>query len=266
MSTEAFQIPLAAAEIYEERFVPALFAEWAPLLVSAAEVRPGHAVLDVACGTGVVAREAADRIGTDGIVVGVDLNGAMLTVARRLRPDIEWQQADVVNLPFPERAFDVVLCQMALMFFPDRVRALREMVRVVARDGRVGIVVPAAIGDQPAYRLLADVVRAHAGEEATLMLDTYWSCGDLPRLLGWFNSAGLRVESVRTHTGTARFPSADALVTTEVEASPLAEHLTEQVYRRIRTDAADALARFAAADGTLHAPLRGHLVVAGVAG
>jgi ubiquinone/menaquinone biosynthesis C-methylase UbiE len=50
--------------------------------------------------------------------VGVDLNEAMLTVARRVRPDLEWQQGDVAALPFPDGSFDVVLCQMALMFFP----------------------------------------------------------------------------------------------------------------------------------------------------
>ena len=107
------------------QFVPTLFAQWAPMVCDAAEITAGQQVLDVACGTGIVARAAADRAGP-GNVIGVDLNDAMLTVARRVRPDITWRQGDASALPFPDGTFDAVVCQMALMFFPDRARALRE--------------------------------------------------------------------------------------------------------------------------------------------
>jgi ubiquinone/menaquinone biosynthesis C-methylase UbiE len=103
-SVETFRISLEAAEVYEAKFVPALFAEWAPHLVDAAGVVPGQAVLDVASGTGIVAREAADRMGGSGNVVGLDLNEAMLAVARGLRSDIEWRQGDAAALPFPDAA------------------------------------------------------------------------------------------------------------------------------------------------------------------
>ena len=84
-SIEAFQISLAAAETYEAMFVPALFGEWAAHTVEAADLEPGQSVLDVACGTGVVARAAADVVGP-ARVVGIDLNDSMLAVARRSRP------------------------------------------------------------------------------------------------------------------------------------------------------------------------------------
>jgi SAM-dependent methyltransferase len=261
MSAETFQLPLAAAEIYESEFVPAIFAEWAPLLVGMAGVRPGQAVLDVACGTGIVARVAADHVGTEG-VVGVDLNEAMLTVARRVRPELEWRRADALALPFPGESFDTVLCQMALMFFPDRPRAVAEMARVTRDGGRIGLVVPAAIEDQPAYRLLVDIVREHAGQDGASLLDTYWSCGDLGGLRRLVEGAGLRPDGVRTHIGTARFGSPDDLVTTEVEGSPLAERISAETYRRIRRDAGEALRPFIADDGTLHAPLHGHVLIA----
>ena len=125
--------------------MPAIFAEWAPLLVDTGRVEPGQSVLDVACGTGIVARTAADRLAGTGRVVGLDLNAAMLAVARRVRPDLEWRQGDVAALPFPHGAFDRVLCQMALMFFPDRAAALREMARVAAPGGVVAVCVPAAL-------------------------------------------------------------------------------------------------------------------------
>jgi len=119
---EAFQIPIEAAEAYEATFVPAFFAQWAPILCDAAGVGAGHTVLDVACGTGIVARVAAERAGA-ARVTGVDRNEAMLTVARRVRTDIDWRHGDAAALPLPGRSFDAVLCQMALMFFPDPIRA-----------------------------------------------------------------------------------------------------------------------------------------------
>jgi SAM-dependent methyltransferase len=259
---ETFEIPLEAAETYEAVFVPALFAEWAPLVAGAAGLAAGQAVLDAACGTGVVAREAARRVGPEGRVAGVDRNEAMLTVARRVRPDLEWHRADVADLPFADGEFDAVLCQMALMFFPDRAAALRELGRVTADGGTVVLAVPAAIGDQPAYRPFVDVAARHAGPEAMSLLGTYWSCGEVADLRAWCAAAGLEVRDVRTHTGTARFASADDLVATEVGGSPLAGRITPEVYEAIRADTAVALAEFAAADG-LRAPLVGHVVSCG---
>jgi ubiquinone/menaquinone biosynthesis C-methylase UbiE len=92
------QLTGSAADIYEQIFVPAIFAQWPPVLLDAAEVAPGHRVLDVGCGTGIVAAAATERVGADGWVVGLDPNESMLTVARRralrvacsLRPAPTW--------------------------------------------------------------------------------------------------------------------------------------------------------------------------------
>ena len=141
-ASESFQITAEAAELYEAAFVPSFFAQWAPVLCELAGVEAGDRVLDVACGTGIVARTAAERTGPAGRVVGLDLNEAMLDVARRVGPDLDWRQGDAASLPFPDRGFDVVLCQMALMFFPDRLAAVGEMARVVTGGGTVGLLVP----------------------------------------------------------------------------------------------------------------------------
>ena len=84
-STESFQIPIEAAEAYEDAFVPAFFAQWAPLLCESVLLTAGQEVLDVACGTGIVARNAARIVGPEN-VIGLDLNEAMLTVAGRVEP------------------------------------------------------------------------------------------------------------------------------------------------------------------------------------
>lgn len=229
--TEGFQITPEQAEVYEERFVPGIFAEWAPRLVAFAEIAPGDHVLDVACGTGIVARTAADAVGPTGSVTGLDLNPAMLDVARRVRPDVAWRQGDAATLPFEDATFDVVTCQMALMFMPDRRRVLAELARVARR--RVAVLVPAALPDQPAYARLTDVVARHAGDEAAALLHTYWSCGDLPALTALAGAVGLGDVAARTVTGTAAFPSAEALVATEVEGSPLVDRIDGATYDRI---------------------------------
>lgn len=169
-TTETFQIPIEAAEAYEARFVPALFGEWAPRVVEAAGVAPRHRVLDVACGTGVVARAAWARLGGRGAVVGVDVNEAMLTVARRLEPAVDWRRGDAAALPCDAAAFDAVLCQSALMFFPDRTAALGEMARVCAPGGTVAVQVWSGLDEQPAYGPLVEVAARHAGREAVQML------------------------------------------------------------------------------------------------
>src|SRR5262249_27971771 len=101
MSTqETFQLTAEMAEAYEANFVPAFFAQWAPRLLDAVGVSPGDRVLDVACGTGIVARTAADLVAPTGSVVGVDLSEAMLAVAGRIRPGLRWVHGDVAALPF----------------------------------------------------------------------------------------------------------------------------------------------------------------------
>lgn len=261
MATETFQVQIEAAELYESAFVPALFAEWAPRVLDLVGVADGHRALDVACGTGIVARTAADRIGDDA-VVGVDVNEAMLAVAGRVRPGIRWQQADAAALPFADGAFDVVTCQMALMFFPDRARALSEMARVVTDSGVVGLVVPDRLSAQPAYRAFTDIVVGRAGAAAEPLLSAYWSCGDLHELEVLLAAAGLVAREVRTVLGTAHFATVEEFVQAEVNASPLAAQLAAGTMRAIVEDARNALTRFTADDGRLAAPLQCHLVAA----
>ncbi|MGQ0774045.1 MAG: methyltransferase domain-containing protein [Pseudonocardiales bacterium] len=261
-SSESFQIPIEAAEFYESAFVPAFFAQWAPLLCAAAGVGPGQRLLDVACGTGIVARTAASLVEPEGKIVGCDLNEAMLTVARRVGPDIEFQHGDAAALPFPDGSFDIALCQLALMFFPDRHAALTEMGRVVRPGGTVAVAVPSRLDAQVAFAPFVDMAARHAGPAATSLLSTYFVCGDLDELIGLVESAGLRVTSARTHVGVYRAPSVDAFVTTEVESTPLIERLSDEVYQRIRTDARAVLAPFTTVNGSVEAPFECHVLTA----
>ncbi|MFP5371122.1 MAG: class I SAM-dependent methyltransferase, partial [Actinomycetes bacterium] len=259
---ETFQLDVEQAEAYEAQFVPVLFGQWARLLVDVAAIEPGQAVLDVACGTGVVARAAADLLAGDGSVAGLDLNEAMLTVARRLRPDLDWRQGDALELPFPDGTFDVVLCQSGLMFFPDPVRALAEMRRVVRRDGTVAVQVWSGLDAQPAYRPLFDIIARHAGREAVDLVNTYFSLGDLDEIQARLVAADLRVTGTSTHLTVMRLPSVDAAVAVEVRSTPLGQRITEEVYERILADTRTEFARFCDPAGALHLPIEGAVVTA----
>jgi ubiquinone/menaquinone biosynthesis C-methylase UbiE len=139
---DGWQLEGNSAEAYE-RYLATAFSPWADALTAAAELTAGDRVLDVACGTGIVARHAARRVGAGGTVVGLDVNEAMLAVARSVsagcEPSIEWRQGDAAYLPFPDRQFDAVFSEQAVQFFPAPLEALREMRRVLAAEGRAAI-------------------------------------------------------------------------------------------------------------------------------
>lgn len=260
--TETFQLSDSAAETYERIFVPALFAEWAARLVDVAGISAGQRVLDVACGTGIVARTAADRLGGRGQVVGVDCNEGMLAVARRLRPELEWHRGDAADLPFPPSSFEAVLCQAALMYFPDRVAALQEMRRVASADGTVVVQVWGALDAQPAYRVFADVASRHIGDRATELISAYFSLGDHDLVADLMRRAGLAVTVSQTQLGTIRFGSIEQFVQGEIDGSPLADGLDAGTYARLMRACREELAEFIAPDGTTRLPIEGHIAAA----
>ena len=132
---EGWQVSGDAAKVYEKCFVPAIFGRWVSQVADAAKIACGDRVLDVGCGTGVLARAAADRVAAEGQVSGLDLNKGMLAVARRLRPKIDWRQGDATKLPFADESYDVVMSQFSLMYFPDRIAALNELWRCPTLSG-----------------------------------------------------------------------------------------------------------------------------------
>lgn len=144
--TETFNLSLEQAHAYEDLFVPALFAQWVPVLLRHAGVAEGQDVLDVACGTGVVARGALEQVGESGRVRGIDLNPAMIDVARECAPQVEWSVGDAADLPYDDDSCDAVVCQSALFFFPDPAQACREMARVLRPGGTLALTTPAHAG------------------------------------------------------------------------------------------------------------------------
>ena len=226
------------AEAYEAYSVPAFFAPWATHLVQAADPQPGERALDVATGTGIVARRTASRVGPRGRVVGLDLNPNMLIVARsaaeREGLTIEWHEGRAEKLPFAHASFNLVVCQFALMFFADRQAAINEMHRVLTDGGRVVLSVFQEIARHPFYKTLDDVIQERFGMSG---VGDIFSLGEADELRALLAGAGFQRVEVELVSMTARFPSPRDFLAGEIEldtaAIPSMQHLDAQARQEL---------------------------------
>jgi SAM-dependent methyltransferase len=198
-----------AAENYQRYFVPAIATPVSAGLLETARLQPGERVLDVACGTGVIARLAAEAVGPAGSVTGIDLAPDMIDVARATRapaePSIDWHLGDATALPFPDATYDGVLCQMGLMFIPDRPAAIAEMRRTLSPGGRVVISTPGAI--QPPFEILERALVEHISADLGGFVRAVFSMHDPGTLTSLLRGAGLRDVTVTVKQATLRLPA-----------------------------------------------------------
>lgn len=260
--TESWQVSDAAAVVYEQKFVPALFGYWPTIVADAASIAPGDRVVDVACGTGILAREAAKRVGQTGLVTGLDINEGMLAVAGRVAPEISWRQGDAAALPFDDESFDVVCSQFALMYFPEREAALREMWRVLAPRGRLAVAVWASFERAKGYEMLTDMAARRTNETAAAILKAPFVLGDPEQLLEILHAADIKGIEHRILNGWVRFPSVEAFLNAEVKGSPLDDVLSEDEYQSLLEEAKSGLAVFRNGDGSLAMPIGAQIVTA----
>jgi ubiquinone/menaquinone biosynthesis C-methylase UbiE len=231
MSDDHWQLEGSAAELYQRYLVPGITAKWADDLVHRARLRGGEEVLDVACGTGVVARLAASKV-APGHVTGLDLNTGMLAVARGVlndRASVNWMEGSALDLPFPSGHFDVVLCQLGLQFFPDQSRALREMRRVVRERGRIALSVYSPIERTPGANAFVSALDEVLGPEASRIKrgeHSFASPAQLEKLLG---DAGFGTVDVQTVVQTIAFPSVLDYVRFQLLATPMTILLKDKI-------------------------------------
>lgn len=194
--------PASFPQMYERWLVGPLFRPWAALTVEELGLSAGDAVLDVACGTGIAARVAQQRLGTGSRIVGVDVNPAMLAVARAVAPEIDWREGSADALPLGDaEAFDVVICQQGLQFFADRPAAAAQMRRALAPGGRLAVSTWRADEEMPLPLELRRVAQRHLGP----ITDQRYGFGDAGRLEQLLRDAGFADVQVRERSCTVRF-------------------------------------------------------------
>lgn len=266
---EQWQVTLQAAELYERCPARYILGPWAPLLVDAAGVAAGERVLDVACGTGVVARIAAERVGPTGRVVGLDLNPGMIAVARSLPPPIgapvEWIERSAVDLRLPDASFDAVLCQQGLQFFPDKSVALQEMRRVLVNGGRLALSVwnstglyNTAVGEALA-RFVSNAVAAQFCASRKVPARE-----ELQRLA---TEAGFSDVDVRVSRINVRLPRLDKFALDHLSATPVASTIAAaepEAREKLGASVMKQLQDYADGDGVTY-PEETHVLTARVA-
>ena len=211
-----------APENYERYFVPAIGRPLAEDLVARAGIAAGERVADVACGTGIVARLAAEQVAPDGTVSAVDMNPGMLAVAQQAVPadaPIAWHEADAAALPLDDASHDVVLCQLGLQFFPDKTAALRDAHRVLRTGGRVLLNVP---GPEPElFSTLARALARHVSEQAAGFVHVVFSLHEPNELRRLLSDAGFSSPEATSSDITLRLPEPTAFLWQYIHATPL---------------------------------------------
>ena len=263
---QQFQVTQEAALLYERIAVRYVLGPWAPSLVDAAGLAAGERVLDVACGTGVVTRIAAQRVGPQGRVTGVDLNAGMISVARSLPAGdgapIEWLEGSALALPLPDASVDAVLCQQGLQFFPDKALAVREMRRVVRGAGRLALSVWAAVG--PYHTAVGEALARFVGEDVAASFRASRKVpgkDELERLVATAGWSEVRVSVGRLNI---HVPGVERFVVEHLAATPVAATIAAadaEARKNIGASVKRAMARFEDGDGVTY-PEETHVVTA----
>lgn len=251
-----------AAEGYEEFFVPAIFDQWPPKLINAALIAEGDQVIEVGCGTGVLARELIKCVGPEGKVTGLDLSESMLGVARRICPEVDFRQGNVMDMPFDDGVFDVAVASFVLMFVPEPVKAVSELWRVLKPGGRLVIAVWEALDRNPVYAGLVDIVGRRIDDAASASLAWPFALGEEGKLADICAAAGVVNPSISEHDGRAKFPSLESFVRTEIQAWLLADSVSEEALREVIADFRDKFASYCDGEGGLDFPFNAVFAVA----
>jgi ubiquinone/menaquinone biosynthesis C-methylase UbiE len=222
--SEQWHMAREAAELYERVVARHILGPWAPSLVDAAGPTDGDRVLDLACGTGIVARIAAQRVVRKGRVWGIDLNPGMISVARSLPAfegaPIEWVEGSALAIPLRDASVEVVLCQQGLQFFPDKARAVREIRRILVPGGRLALSVWSSPG---LYNTaIVQALGRFAGEDTAARFRASRNAPAKEELERLAVAAGFSEVSVRISRMSIHLPRLDQFALEHLAATPIA--------------------------------------------
>jgi ubiquinone/menaquinone biosynthesis C-methylase UbiE len=266
MTITQWQLAREAAERYQRILVPAILGPAACALVEWSALRGGETVLDVGCGTGAVTFLAAERVGSIGRVVGLDVNAGMIEVARTLAPAagaaIEWREESAYAIPFAAEEFDVVFCAQTLQFLDDRLRALAEMRRVLRPGGRVALSLWCDLRESPYFRALVGAIEHHIGPGTALGLAAAFNLSDLGAIRTLLSAAGFGEATAAIEELHLELPEIREFVPRHVSATPLAASFRaapERARQAVVGEVAERLAPYETGKG-IRVPFSTHLV------
>jgi len=244
---------------HEQYLVPAIYAQWAGRVADIAEIDLGQHILDVACGTGTLARAARLETGLTGKVVGLDLNPMMLEVAHARNAGIEWKLGDATSMPFEKNQFDRVMCQFGLMFISNRVALIKEMLRVCKPDGLVLLATWGALHHGGAFETLIDLANKHSGPRVAKKLSAPWTLGKPGVMDALLLSSGVNEYECHQRIGLASYPSIRAFIEAHLRLAGEFDKINEQALRDIWQEAETKMQPFLSTGGQLVAQLNANI-------
>lgn len=259
MSEAQLFAAMTFTEIYERLLVPPLFRPFAEELVSRLMPAAGDSLIDVACGTGIVARIGRERLGSSARIVGVDVSPGMLGVARKTDPSIDWREGNAAALPVDDdERFSMLACHQGLQFMPDKAAVVREMRRVLAPRGRIAIATWRSLEDLPGMRQLNAVVERHVGP----IVDSRHGFGEAKAVEALVVDGGFRDAVVDTFTHDVRFAdgalfarlNAMAAIGMSEKGKAMSEADRIELAGRVAVESGDLIAR-STKDGMFVLPL-----------
>lgn len=264
MENTDLESQIEGARAYDSLFVPALFGQWASVLSQKLDLSSKLSVLDVACGTGILAREIFQSLEKSGRVVGLDPNLGMLAVAEEHESRIEWKQGVAESLPFDSNVFDMVLCQFGLMFFQDSQAAIKEFLRVLKPNGVLTLAVWDSIDNIPGYQTEYEIIKNIAGEDAAHAVAVPFNMGNKTNLQDLLVKAGATNVKVETHRGVARFPDISTMVNAELRGwlPIMGIQLAESVIQEILIEAESEMSKYTSIGKTVEFEITAHIATA----
>jgi ubiquinone/menaquinone biosynthesis C-methylase UbiE len=249
------------AEVYERVLVPSIFEPWSHEIIERARpVGPSDRILDLGCGTGIVARKLRERLGGAVRITGVDASPDMIAAARSLAPELEWREANAMALPFPDASFDLVVAQQMLQFVPDPLAALREVRRVLAPGGRLVAATWRPRHELPFYDVLGKIAERHLGTPN----EKRFALGEDERLRELIAEAGFGDVALEIVTRTElhrEFPYRGSAMAANFDLSKLSDAEREARLAAVVAESIEAVKGFEV-NGVVSVPSRANLVTA----
>lgn len=253
-------------ENYDRYMVPLFFIPYAEDLLGRLAVSGAAAVLEIACGTGVVTRRLRDHLPADAKIVATDLNEGMIEVARRKFRDgeaVEWRQADATSLPFADESFDAVVCQFGFMFFPDKPAALSEARRVLKPGGRLLFNVWDSMEKNVEAQIADEVIASFFEDDPPMFYKIPFGCYDTKAIEAMLAEAGFGDVQTSVVTRTGECPTAEDAARGLVEGTPMGAAIRERgkdVEEIVKAVAAELASRLG--DNPFRCPLQAFVFTA----